>query len=324
MQVDKSFKILYLFSLISLSFCIHQGELELAIIRESPFQKNLSVVKDVAKSFLPKNDDLKYYHHYEATRGISTPNVHAPLKVHYNNEANLRKESYILEDKLHQIKRRAARKINFLDHKLDYERNKALKLASLLSAQERLGNQKKVALETEMDHEEKEREFYDDRLAKNIKKERKALPDQQAKFNKLSTFDRDQAKDYSEELKQNQYKLDELKQDSMKETTDIEEKIDAIKMKINALKNKMRGIGESAKVQVSSYKNKAEILEKQIKNDEKLDKSRENLTNKSERLINMSKNDIVEKSNSKLKAKKEIENISAKKNNKTKGKGHEN
>jgi len=143
-----------------------------------------------------QDDNLVYFHRYEATRGV--PNKEVPLQQHYINERALRKKSYKLKDELSDYDREASMQTRELKHKANFERNKALRFISLLNAQKRLYLQKEAALKDEMNHEEKAREFYENRLKINDKSERTALPDQRAEFQKLARFDRDEVKHYGE------------------------------------------------------------------------------------------------------------------------------
>jgi len=155
--------------------------------------------------------------------------------------------------------------------------------------------QKETAVKDEMNHEEKEKEFYQRRLKVNNNKQRSALPDEQVEYSKLATFDKDQAKTYNEELRQNQEKLNADKQMDMKQTNHMEQTVDKLKAKINMLKSRMNDITETEHVKETGLKQKQELLNKEIVKDEALDRSRQEETERTSKAMKHSGSALVKR-----------------------------
>lgn len=121
-------------------------------------------------------NDLKYYHRYESNHAAVTPNPKIPLNQHYSNERDLRKKAYALQDKIHQVAHDAEFKVRDMNRAKLALQNRQTTLKAERKADQNMADQREEAIKYEINHDEKFREMYQDRLQKNRHHAEHALP----------------------------------------------------------------------------------------------------------------------------------------------------
>jgi len=129
-------------------------------------------------------------------------------------------------------------------------------------------------MKADINHYEKFKEFYENRLDANDKKLAHALPDQAAKFRKLVTFDRSRVEHFKRKLQRAQENLNKKKALDMKEEMDADRAKEKIEHAIEEDKGKLKDIRNKVKFDLQNMRAKQHQVQKKINGGADLDKLR--------------------------------------------------
>ena len=221
----------------------------------------------------PTLPDLKYYHRYEKLHGaVINPNI--PLTQHYANERKLRQKADHIKDEITHLKHETGFEERDLDRKVLGLKNEENSLKSGLKADNRIAQQHMQAIKYDINHQERFRELYSDRLKHNTEKLKHALPDQVPALNELVKFDRERVKHWLEGENKNQGSLEVAVEKNLKEKAEVENHVAELEAKIVGLKAQVDNVKERAKFEVGNLESKEHSAEKLIEQDEDLDSQR--------------------------------------------------
>jgi len=109
--------------------------------------------------------NLKYYHRYEKNHGQKiNPNV--PLHQHYRNERHLREQANGVKDEIEKTLQQAGFNVRELKHKIIRIKNNVNKDRAIRNGVLRMSQQRENSVKEEINHEEKFKELYEQRLRK--------------------------------------------------------------------------------------------------------------------------------------------------------------
>jgi len=217
--------------------------------------------------------NLKYYYRYERKHGKAI-NPKIPLKQHYANEKALRLRADHLKDSIAQITHSAGFKIRALKREEIGIKNNAIKAKSEQKAINKISDQREMAIKQELNHDEKFRELYKQRLQKNTRKMKGALPDEIPSLQKLVNFDKTRIMHWKKTEDNYQKKLvSTLSKDEQDKVTS-DKSVSSLEATIGGLQASIAAIKSRVGFNIARKQNELKNIEGTIANDIALDKKR--------------------------------------------------
>ena len=217
--------------------------------------------------------DLTYYHKYEQNHGQKiNPNV--PLTKHYSNERKLRDQSDKLKDELQKTIQESGFAERNDEHQVVALKNQENRLKSQRTANFRIAHQREQSIKEEINHDEKFKELYQQRLAKNEKRVASALPDQRVALAKLIAFDKERIAVWKNTENKYQGVLENTLGKDLQSGISIEKKVASLQGKIGEIRAKISTLQNRETFKVARISEKLNNIEKVIAQDIALDKKR--------------------------------------------------
>ena len=220
-------------------------------------------IKEVVKAATGEKGPLHYYHIYEENHGTFI-NPKIPVKQHYENERKERKELFHLKDALRKLKETTHFKLLDLERRiLAFENNDDV-LKNTVNGNDRINEQKAMSLKEEINHDEKFKELYADRLDLNTKKEKTASPDQVPVYEKLVKFDSQRDSHWAGKEKENQKKLDSQKRHTVEENEEDRRNMGVQQSKVVRLSAEEKSVLRQEKYKVKELKDEEKDKEARL------------------------------------------------------------
>lgn len=256
---------------------------------------SLSTHKNTSDSHSASHSDLYYYHKWEQGQ-MNQPKKNVPLREHYRRERIIRRKTYMLDDQIASLKRKGEMRVRDLKHeKLRYS-NRLNQEKSIRKAETKLHEQREAAIKEEINHDEKFREKYEERLVNNKARIESALPDQRSEFEKLVEFDDKRIKHFESQLDDEQKKLRDTETDDDKEQVHLIRTIGKLETVIAQLDSKIAAIQTQVKLRTSMMDSKAGHMHKMLESSGDVDKAKvetEHLENKIANKMTAKKEEIL-------------------------------
>ena len=187
---------------------------------------------------------LHYYNKYELNHGtLINPKI--PLTKHYSNEREERKADYKLKDEIRKLKEETHFKLLDMERHILELQNKFDDLKNEVNGNVREDDQKTMAIEEQINHDEKFKEMYNQRLEENSHKEKTALPDQVPVYKKLMKFDENREEHWLHDEKHQQKDLDHLKEKTVLKNAEDRQKMANKEEKINRIKSQEKALARN-------------------------------------------------------------------------------
>lgn len=232
--------------------------------------------------------NLKYYHRYERNHGQKI-NPHVPLQRHYRNERHLREKANRVKDEIQKTIEEAGFKIRELGHKMIDMQNLVNKDRAVRDGVFRMANQRENSVKEEINHEEKFKELYQQRLRKNDKRMATALPDQKIALEKLVKFDEERVAHWKAREDESQRTLQHTTEKDIKEGIKSSSTVANLQARIGMLKADVDNMKQKAGFRVARLGEKLKEIDNVVKQDIALDKKRAHNEVKEAALANSSK-----------------------------------
>jgi len=250
---------------------------------------------DVASLVLPQKElgqvvepNLKYYHRYERNHGEKI-NPHVPLQKHYSNERKNRRVADHLKDQIQKTIQQTGFQVRQLNHAVVNAENNVNRDRATRDGVFRMAEQRENSIKFEINHEEKFKELYEQRLRKNQRREGTALPDQRVALEKLVTFDENRVAHWKKAEDSQQRLLQHTVQGDIRESIASEKTVAELQAKIGMLKAQLDSMKQRAHFRVARLSEKLKNVNSVIAQDIALDHKRAGNETKEAALANSKK-----------------------------------
>jgi len=235
-----------------------------------------------------REPNLKYYHRYEKNHGQKIdPTI--PVQQHYRNERHLREKADHVKDEITDTIHQAGFKVRELKRKVLALKNLVNRDKAIRNGFVRMSNQRENSIKEEINHEEKFKELYEQRLRKNQGRENTALPDQRIALAKLVKFDQDRIVHWHKREMHSQKQLQHTVDSDIKKGVKTSNKVAQVQAKIGMIKAHVGNIEQKAGFRIARLEEKLHTLENVIQQDIALDKKRAHNEVKESKLASSSK-----------------------------------
>lgn len=217
---------------------------------------------------------LIYYHKYEMNHGKAI-NPKVPLQQHYANEKALRQKADHIEDEIKKNEHQLGFKVREMKHKILGLLNAENKAKAERRAINKVSDQREQSIKEEINHDEKFRELYADRLQTNMKRLKGALPDQRPAYQELVKFDQDRVKHWTETENKYQSKLQQTLGRDTEDRIRIEKLVAGLQAEILSLHAQIGDLKSRVSFKNARLQNELHNIEGTIQQDIALDKQRQ-------------------------------------------------
>jgi len=251
----------------------------------------IKLIKELGQKELAQaveEPNLKYYHRYERHHGQKI-NPHVPLQRHYSNERKNRRAADHIKDQIQRTVEQAGFQVRQLKHSVVKMENNVNRDRATRDGVLRMADQRENSIKFEINHEEKFKELYEQRLKKNQRREGTALPDQRFALEKLVKFDEGRVAHWKKAEDGQQRLLQHTVQRDVEESIKSERTVAELQARIGMLKAQLDGMKQRAAFRVARLSEKLMNLNKVIAQDIALDHKRASNEKKEATLANSSK-----------------------------------
>lgn len=212
---------------------------------------SLTIPKPVDADITPqdKKGPLYYYWKFESDNNGLPSQYRNDLDTHYNKEHNLRSEHYKLKDRETHLQQDVGFKTRKIKHSIISEKNKVNVLKSQLHANNKTFSQKERAMQEQINHDEKFREVFAERLGKNQSDIPHALPDEKIADKKLAKFDKDRIDYFRDNEIEHQKKLSQIQSKDDEMTTEYADRIARREARIVGYQETIKSLHDTEKLE---------------------------------------------------------------------------
>merc|ERR1711957_878668 len=230
---------------------------------------------DVASLVLPQKQlgqvvepNLKYYHRYERKN---------------------RRVADHLKDQIQKTIQQTGFQVRQLNHAVVNAENNVNRDRATRDGVFRMAEQRENSIKFEINHEEKFKELYEQRLRKNQRREGTALPDQRVALEKLVRFDENRVAHWKKAEDSQQRLLQHTVQGDIRESIASEKTVAELQAKIGMLKAQLDSMKQRAHFRVARLSEKLKNVNSVIAQDIALDHKRAGNETKEAALANSKK-----------------------------------